>query len=305
MKYIGIDIGGTSIKLGVIEGTQILTVHNVPTIKRQVIKDTLAGIEELLRIASLTMSDIHGIGLTLPGPVFDHQISYLANIELERLDVYQAVQEAFPGQPIVMLNDANAAAIGEISVLSKPIKDAVMFTIGTGLGGGIVSNFQVIEGSNGQGGELGHVTLHSPYNFKCGCGKRDCAETLLSAKGIRRLASVLTPNGKTKVTKSSNVKQIFNHAKQGDAFALAVVEEWAKYMARLLLQLNVITNPSVVIFGGGVANAGEFLLAKIQQAYDQATLLPIDRSLELRLATLGNDAGMIGAVQSFQSVSNA
>ena len=299
MNYIGIDIGGTSIKLGIIEGTTVIAVHNVTTLKRQVIRDTIAGVHDLLRLANRSLSDIAGIGVTLPGPVYDNQVSFLANIELERLDVYAAFQEAFVGIPLLLLNDANAAAIGEVSVLSTPVKDAVMLTIGTGLGSGIISNYQIVEGAMGQGGELGHVTMHSPYNLKCGCGKRDCAETILSAKGIRRLASTLTPKGATKITKSSNVKQIFNHAKQGDSFAAKVVDEWASYMAQLILQLNVITNPSVIIFGGGVANAGEYLLSRVQAAYDAAIVLPADRTVTLRLATLGNDAGMIGAVQGF------
>jgi len=299
MNYIGIDIGGTSIKLGIIEGTRVIAVHNVTTLKRQVIRDTIAGVHDLLRLANRSLSDIAGIGVTLPGPVYDNQVSFLANIELERLDVYAAFQEAFVGIPLLLLNDANAAAIGEVSVLSTPVKDAVMLTIGTGLGSGIISNYQIVEGASGQGGELGHVTMHSPYNLKCGCGKRDCAETILSAKGIRRLASTLTSKGATKITKSSNVKQIFNHAKQGDSFAAKVVDEWASYMAQLILQLNVITNPSVIIFGGGVANAGEYLLSRVQAAYDAAIVLPADRTVTLRLATLGNDAGMIGAVQGF------
>jgi len=299
MNYIGIDIGGTSIKLGIIEGTTVIAVHNVTTLKRQVIRDTIAGVHDLLRLANRSLSDIAGIGVTLPGPVYDNQVSFLANIELERLDVYAAFQEAFVGIPLLLLNDANAAAIGEVSVLSTPVKDAVMLTIGTGLGSGIISNYQIVEGASGQGGELGHVTMHSPYNLKCGCGKRDCAETILSAKGIRRLASTLTSKGATKITKSSNVKQIFNHAKQGDSFAAKVVDEWASYMAQLILQLNVITNPSVIIFGGGVANAGEYLLSRVQAAYDAAIVLPADRTVTLRLATLGNDAGMIGAVQGF------
>jgi glucokinase len=299
MNYIGIDIGGTSIKLGIIEGTRVIAVHNVTTLKRQVIRDTIAGVHDLLRLANRSLSDIAGIGVTLPGPVYDNQVSFLANIELERLDVYAAFQEAFVGIPLLLLNDANAAAIGEVSVLSTPVKDAVMLTIGTGLGSGIISNYQIVEGAWGQGGELGHVTMHSPYNFQCGCGKRDCAETILSAKGIRRLASTLKPKGATKITKSSNVKQLFNHAKQGDAFAITVVDEWANYMAQLILQVNVITNPSVIIFGGGVANAGEYLLARVQAAYDAAIVFPRDRNVRLRLATLGNDAGMIGAVQGF------
>jgi glucokinase len=299
MKYIGIDIGGTSVKLGIIEGVSVLAVHNVATIQRQVIADTIAGVNDLLLQAKLSLSDIAGIGVTLPGPVYANQVNFLPNIELERLDVYAAFQEAFEGIPLLLLNDANAAAIGEVSMLSTPVKDAVMLTIGTGLGSGIISNYQIVEGAWGQGGELGHVTMHSPYNFQCGCGKRDCAETILSAKGIRRLASTLKPKGATKITKSSNVKQLFNHAKQGDAFAITVVDEWANYMAQLILQVNVITNPSVIIFGGGVANAGEYLLARVQAAYDAAIVFPRDRNVRLRLATLGNDAGMIGAVQGF------
>ena len=299
MKYIGIDIGGTSIKLGIIEGVSVVAVHTVTTLKRQVLRDTIAGVKELLRLANLSLGDIAGIGVTLPGPVHENQVRFLPNIELERLDVYDAFQEAFAGIPLLLLNDANAAAIGEVSILSTPVKDAVMLTIGTGLGSGIISNYQIVEGANGQGGELGHVTMHSPYNFPCGCGKKDCAETILSAKGIRRLASTLTPIVDTKITKSSNVKQLFNQAKQGDAFAAMVVDEWATYMARLILQLNVITNPSVIIFGGGVANAGTYLLSRVQAAYDAAVVLPADRTITLRLATLGNDAGMIGAVQGF------
>lgn len=299
MKYIGIDIGGTTIKLGVIEGTTILSTHHIPTVNKRIIKDIKAAVSVLLQGAGLTLADIQGIGLTLPGPVFDNQVTYLPNIELECTDVYKAFQAAFPGTLIHLLNDANAATIAELAMFAEPVKDAVMFTIGTGLGSGIVSNYQIVEGAYGQGGELGHVTLHSPYNLKCGCGKRDCAETVLSAKGIRRLASSLKPSGLTKVTKSSNVKQIFNLAKSGDVFAMQIVDEWATYMAYLVLQLNVITNPSVVIFGGGVANAGEYLLARVQAAYDAASILPSDQKLSLRLATLGNDAGMIGAVQAF------
>jgi glucokinase len=298
MIYIGIDIGGTSIKLGLIQDFQLLDTHHVPTIAHQILADTFRAVEELLEKSDRSLDVIAGIGVTIPGPVFDNQLSVLANIQLERMDVYTAFKERYPTLPFKMLNDANAAALGEIASLDPPVKDAVMLTIGTGLGGGIVSNYMLVEGAFGQGGELGHVTLHTPYQFACGCGKTDCAETLLSAKGIRHLANALNPQGATKVTNASNVKQIFNHAKRGDAFALRVVDEWAFYMATLLHQLNVIVNPSVVLFGGGVAAAGPFLIERVQQAYDSLLVWPHDHTVRLALASLGNDAGMMGAVRA-------
>lgn len=298
MNYIGIDIGGTSIKLGLIQGFDIIVAHNVTTVSGQVIADTIQGVHELLAKAKIKLQDIAGIGVTIPGPVSNNVVSVFANIDVERRDVYEAFVEAFPTTPVLLLNDANAAAIGEVAMLTPPVKDAVMLTIGTGLGAGIISNYKVIEGAFGQGGELGHVTIHSPYQFTCGCGKVDCAETILSATGIRRLATKMKASSPTKVNKSSNVKQIFKYAKQGDAFATQVVEEWATYMARLILQMAVITNPSVVIFGGGVSNAGEYLIEKVQQAYDRQLLWSNDKKLELKLANLGNNAGMIGAVQA-------
>lgn len=298
MNYIGIDIGGTSIKLGLIRGFDILESHNVSTVNGQIIADTIQAVHELCAKAKIDLPSVAGIGITIPGPVANNEVAVLANIQVERPDIHQAFVEAFPTTPLLLLNDANAAAIGEISRITPPPKDAVMLTIGTGLGGGIISNHTVIEGGFGQGGELGHVTIHSPYQFKCGCGKVDCAETILSATGIRRLATTLKASGPTKVNAASNVKQIFKYAKAGDAFAIRVVEEWAKYMARLILQLAVITNPTVVVFGGGVANAGDFLIEKVQQAYDRQLAWPNDHKLVFQLASLGNNAGMIGAVQA-------
>ena len=298
MNYIGIDIGGTSIKLGLIQDFDILVAHSVNTVGGRVIADTVQAVDELLIKANLTLSDITGIGITIPGPVSNNVVSVFANIEVERPDVYEAFIEAFPDTKIVLLNDANAAAIGEVAVLNPPVKDALMLTIGTGLGAGIISNYKIIEGAFGQAGELGHVTIHSPYEFTCGCGKVDCAETILSATGIRRLATKLKASGPTQVNKSSNVKQIFKYAKQGDVFATKVVDEWATYMARLILQMAVITNPSVVIFGGGVSNAGEYLIQRVQAAYDRQLLWSNDKELQFTLATLGNNAGIIGAVQA-------
>jgi glucokinase len=298
MNYIGIDIGGTSIKLGLIRGFEIAVSHNVTTVNGSILFDTIRAVHELCKKAKIELSSVAGIGITIPGPVANNQVSVLANIQVERPDIYEALVEAFPSTPLLLLNDANAAAIGEVSRITPRVKDAVMLTIGTGLGGGIISNYHVIEGAFGQGGELGHVTIHSPYQFQCGCGKVDCAETILSATGIRRLATSMKASSPTKINASSNVKQIFKYAKAGDAFAIQVVEEWAKYMARLILQLAVITNPSVVIFGGGVANAGDFLIDKVQQAFDRQLAWPNDHRLVFQLAHLGNDAGMIGAVQA-------
>ena len=300
MNVIGIDIGGTSIKVGLVQQGKLITTISQTTVSGKIIASTRAAVDKLLAKTSLALSDIAGIGITLPGPVYQNTVDYFPNIRFESKDVYGGFQAAFPGMSIKLLNDANAAALGELSQLKEPVKDGLMLTVGTGLGGGIIANSQIIEGAVGLGGEIGHFPMGSPYQLPCGCGKLDCAETLTSATGIRNLANVMKKPKETKVKKTSNVRQIFNYAKAGDAFAIQVVEEWAFYLAKAVHTINVITNPSVVIIGGGVANAGEFLLDHVRRAYMTQAKRDSARKLTFQLATLGNDAGIVGAALSIR-----
>lgn len=295
MNIIGIDIGGTSIKVGLVTDGQIVQTESQTTVNDKIIESTQKAVDKLLAKVKLDLSDVAGIGITLPGPVYQNKVDYFPNIRFESSDVYGSFLAAFPNTPIKLLNDANAAALGELSQLSTPVKDGLMITVGTGLGGGIISNYQLIEGAVGLGGEIGHFPLGSPYQLQCGCGKVDCAETLTSATGIRNLANLMKKPNETKVKKTSNVRQIFNYAKAGDGFANSVVEEWAMYLAKAIHTINVITNPSVVIIGGGVANAGDFLLQKVENAYMKQAKSNAAKQLQFQLATLGNDAGIVGA----------
>jgi len=295
MNVIGIDIGGTSIKVGLVQEGQLTHTLSETTVNDQIIASTRSAVDLLLEKSVLTLSDIAGIGITLPGPVYQNTVDYFPNIRFESDDVFGGFQAAFPGMKIQLLNDANAAAFGELSQVATPVKDALMITVGTGLGGGIIANAQIVEGALGLGGEIGHLPLGSPYQLQCGCGKIDCAETLTSATGIRNLANLMKKPTSTKVKKTSNVRQIFNYAKAGDVFAIHVVEEWAFYLAKAVHMINVITNPSIVIIGGGVANAGEFLLDHVRKAYMAQAKWDSARKLTFQLATLGNDAGIVGA----------
>lgn len=295
MNIIGIDIGGTSIKVGLVSDGKLIQTLSQTTVNDRIIESTTKAVDKLLAKVYLALSDIAGIGITLPGPVYQNNVDYFPNIRFESKDVYGSFLQAFPKTPIKLLNDANAAALGELSQLSEPVKDGLMITVGTGLGGGIISNYQLIEGAVGLGGEIGHFPLGSPYQLQCGCGKVDCAETLTSATGIRNLANLMKKPKETKVKKTSNVRQIFNYAKAGDTFANNVVEEWANYLAKVVHTINVITNPSVVILGGGVANAGDFLRQKVEAAYQSQAKSDAARQLTFQLATLGNDAGVVGA----------
>jgi glucokinase len=295
MNVIGIDIGGTSIKAGLVINHVLTITDNESTKAAKLIVSTRKVVDKLLEKAGLALSDIHAIGITLPGPVYQNNVDYLPNLDFGSDDPYQSFVDAFKGIPIRLLNDANAALVGEVSVIQDDIRDALMVTVGTGLGGGIMSNGMLIEGAVGLGGEIGHMPIGSPYQLQCGCGRVDCSETLTSATGIRHIASLLKPTGPTKVSASSNVKQIFGYAKKGDEFALRIVKEWAFYMAKTIHIINVITNPSVVIIGGGVANAGDFLLEQVQTAYLAQNKSKAGRLLKFKLASLGNNAGLVGA----------
>ncbi len=298
MNVIGIDIGGTSIKAGLVQQGTLITTISQATVNGKIITSTRTAVDKLLAKTSLVFSDISGIGITLPGPVYQNTVDYFPNIRFESSDVFGGFQAAFPGVAIKLLNDANAAALGELSQLNESVKDGLMMTIGTGLGGGIISNYQLVEGAVGLAGEIGHFPMGSPYQLQCGCGKVDCAETLTSATGIRNLANLMKKPKETKVKKTSNVRQIFNYAKAGDAFAIQVIEEWAHYLAKAIHTINVITNPSVVILGGGVAKAGEYLLDQAHKAYLAQAKTDSARALTFQLATLGNNAGIVGAALS-------
>jgi glucokinase len=219
------------------------------------------------------------------------------NLALENRDLRLALSKTYKGAKIVVLNDANAAAIGESSLNNKKHLISCFVTLGTGVGGGVIYDGKLLDGFSGVGFEIGHIPIGSNFNLTCGCGNKDCLETVCSAKGLSNLYKKLKSDQKSTLTSHSNAKDIFDAAKAGDKFALRITDVWAQYLAKGLYIVALTANPSVIIIGGGISKAGEFLLNKVKDKFNNYVVFNSLKKTEIVLAKLGNDAGMIGAVK--------
>ena len=200
-----------------------------------------------------------------------------------------------------MVNDANAAALGEMSQGGgKGHKNIVFVTLGTGVGGGVIVNGKLIAGVHGAGGEIGHIKVAEPNEMICGCGKSGCLEQYASATGIvkqaeRKLAQSDKP---TKLTKYRTLtcKDIFQCANQGDEIALELVDLMTQMLGKALAAVSSVCDPDIFVIGGGVSRAGEIILTGVRKHFIEYAF-PAAASAQFALAELGNDAGMYGAVQ--------
>ena len=297
MVKIGVDIGGTSIKIGIIEGSKVKAAISVPSRNNMVVKSIEDGIKKLLIDNKLMIKDVTTIGVTLPGPVVNHLVDETVNLALENRDLRLALSKTFKNAKIVVLNDANAAAIGESSLTNKKHRISCFVTLGTGIGGGVIYDGKLLDGFSGVGFEIGHIPIGSNFNFTCGCGNKDCLETVCSAKGLSNLFKKLKSDQKSTLTSRSNAKDIFEAAKAGDKLALRITDVWAQYLAKGLYVVALTANPSIIIIGGGISKAGEFLLNKVKDKFNNYIVFKSLKKTEIVLAKLGNDAGMIGAVK--------
>lgn len=195
-------------------------------------------------------------------------------------------------------NDANVATLGELAKGSaKHYHSAVMLTLGTGIGGGVVVDDVVIPGANGASGEFGHIQIERENGFPCNCGNTGCLETLASASGIKALYhkyKLEQPFKGEVVLEDPSAKKIMNMAKEGDPLALYTIDQVASYLAYASHIISLSVNPEVIIFGGGVSKAGEFLIDKIRKEFAKYPF-KATKNTKFLLATLGNDAGMVGA----------
>jgi glucokinase len=297
MIKIGVDIGGTSIKIGIINGIKVIDSISVPSRDNMIVKSIEDGIKQLLTNNKLVIKDVTTIGVTLPGPVVNHLVDETVNLALENRDLRSALFKTFKYAKIVVLNDANAAAIGESSLTNKKHRISCFVTLGTGVGGGVIYDGKLLDGFSGVGFEIGHIPIGSNFNLACGCGNKDCLETVCSAKGLSNLFKKLKSDQKSTLTSHSNAKDIFDAAKAGDKFALRITDVWAQYLAKGLYVVALTANPSVIIIGGGISKAGEFLLNKVKDKFNDQAAFKSLKKTEIVLAKLGNDAGMIGAVK--------
>ncbi|MGX6961823.1 ROK family glucokinase [Vagococcus xieshaowenii] len=309
-KLIGIDLGGTTIKFGILtpegEVQQKWSIEtNIAEEGTKIVPDIIETIKHRLALYDMTAEQFIGIGMGTPGAVNIAKGSvvgaYNLNWKTEQL-IREQIESAL-GIPFVLDNDANVAALGERWMgAGNNNPDVAFMTLGTGVGGGIIAEGHLLHGVAGAAGEIGHITV-DPNGFDCTCGKRGCLETVASATGVVRLARHLSEEFagesvlKSMIDDGQEVtsKLVFDQAKAQDPFAEMVVDKVCFYLGLACAHIGNMLNPSDIVIGGGVSAAGEFLREKIQQYFDQFTFKQVRESTAIKLAVLGNDAGIIGA----------
>lgn len=308
-KIIGIDLGGTSIKMAITSHQgELLQKWTIPTNVldngTHIVPDIIESIKHHLDLYQLTPSDFEGIGMGSPGQVDFEKGTVVGayNLGWTQEQLLKEQFEAAFGLPFVVDNDANVAALGEQWVgAGEDAKDVVFITLGTGVGGGIIANGQLLHGAKGSAGEIGHMQV-SDKRLACSCGMNGCLETVASATGIVNLARVLSETyaGDSLLKQLiddgiATAKDVFDIAKQGDYFANQVVDECVHYLGKACSHIGNLLNPDYIIIGGGVSAAGDFLLDKVQSVFMENVLPSVQQSTTIKLATLGNDAGVLGA----------
>lgn len=302
----GIDIGGTTVKCGLFtQQGECLDKWEIVTHKEnggesvpQDVADTIAA---KMKERNLTKEEVIGAGIGVPGPITsDGTVLKCANLGWDIFNVNEKM-EALTGLKVAAGNDANVAALGEMWMGGgRGYKDVVMVTLGTGVGGGVIINGKIIAGSNGAGGEIGHMTINPDEEDVCGCGCHGHLEQYASATGIVRMAKKLL--ARTDEASSLrglcelSAKDIFDHAKAGDVVALHLVDDLGKYLGLALSHVAATVDPQVFVIGGGVSRAGQILLDVISKHYNSNVLFALSNK-EFRLAQLGNDAGIYGCAK--------
>ncbi len=309
MVYIGIDLGGTNIAVGVVsEAGSILAETSAKTLAErpyhEVIRDMAACVMKAITKAGLTEADIASIGIGIPGVAQGDTgvVFNCTNLGWINVPLREEMQK-YINKPVYIDNDANVAALAEAYFgVSAGYRSSVMITLGTGVGGGIVINGRPWAGAHGRGGEIGHMTL-VPDGAPCTCGNNGCVERYCSATAIIRTAKqecYAFPD--TAILKKAggdinrvNAKLVIDAAKEGDASALRVFNSFVKYLAMTINDITAFFDPDIIVLGGGVSYAGNFLLdnvAALLPRYQMFKALPLPR---LALAKLGNEAGIVGA----------
>lgn len=304
----GVDIGGTTIKMGFFTTDGIfvdkweITTHTENN-GEKILPDIARSIKKKLKENELTLDDLEGVGIGVPGPVLsDGVVNQCVNLGWGVIDVRRELSSLLDGIYVAVGNDANVAALGEQwNGGGKGHDNVVMVTLGTGVGGGIILGGKILAGSHGAAGEIGHMKVRDNETAVCGCGKRGCLEQYSSATGVVRLARIALEANPTAETPLRGLdpltaKDVFDYAKTGDEFSLSVIETVGKMLGEAIAHITCVIDPDVIVIGGGVSKAGQILLDAVEKYYKPAAFHAC-RDTDFKLAVLGNDAGMYGAVR--------
>lgn len=300
---LGIDIGGTTIKFGLVskEG-QLIDKASCPTeplVNDRACRGMLDEIAILLNEHDLTRDDVEGCGLAIPGPVDQTgRILFVPNATIDLPVAIRACQRALPRANVIALNDANAAAMGELWQGSGRGYDDFAFVIlGTGVGAGIVQGGLLLVGANGAAGEFGHMCVNPNETEVCGCGRHGCLEQYCSARGLIRLyREECGRRGQAEVpiAHRSDALAVFNAARAHDEAAKAALDTFADILAFALANVATVIDPQAFVIGGGLSGAFDLYGDRLVERF-KAHALPSSQNIDIVAAALGNDAGKIGA----------
>lgn len=305
------DIGGTTCKLGMFDSSlKLITKWQIPTDTsdggREILPAVQLAFKSELEELNLDVRDCSGIGIGVPGPVDFESGTVNGAINLN-WHIHKNVKEefeSFSSCPVIVDNDANLATLGEQGFgAGQGMENVVMFTLGTGVGGGIIIDHHLVHGARGSAGELGHIKVAAGENFKCNCGGTGCLESVASTLGLKNLAQKYQGDFKNSPlqlhveNKSLNAITVFKNAEKGDQFSLFLIEKLAFYLGLGISNVAATTNPSRIILGGGLSRAGEFLRGRVQKYFEEYAFPPATEGTEIVIAELGNDAGIYGAAK--------
>lgn len=304
--YVGVDLGGTTIKVGICDATGSLKhTYEGPTKSEE---GAEAGMERIAQYVRTIVEEspyeweqVAGVGAGMAGflDIPNGFIKFSNNLNWRNVPAKKILEEKL-GVPVKINNDANVAALGEAwGGAGRGFANCVCYTLGTGVGGGIIINEKIYEGFGGMAGELGHMSIVPDLEaINCSCGQKGCLETVSSATGIIRMAKDAVERGdRTSLALVENLtaKDVFDAGKSGDEVALRIINRAAYYLGRSMASIAVVVNPQRFIIGGGVSRAGEILFQPIRQIFAQYTPEDAQTGVDIVPATLGNDAGVVGA----------
>jgi glucokinase len=306
-KYcIGIDLGGTTTKFGLfdLDGNlhqrwQIST--DTSESGKYILENIMKSLKNTLLDSQVKDSQVEGIGIGVPGlATGDGHVTIAANLGWSNVKVADKLRE-LSGMPVLVSNDANVAAMGEMWKGSgKDHKNLVMITIGTGIGAGIIIDEQIVNGLFGGGGEIGHMPIVYDETTFCGCGRKGCLEQAASATGMIKTAKSYLRESKEESAltyiEPITLPAIFEAAKSGDPIATRVVERAGRFLGLALATITCVLDPEVYIIGGGVSKAGQYFLDIIKKHYKE-NVMNVCSETKIIAAKLGNDAGIYGAAR--------
>ena len=300
MPFLGIDLGATNIAAALVDESGSIIRHaSVPALARRSageIIDDMAGLSlRLVGDEGLSERDIAAVGVGIPGLVDPETgvVQLCPNLNWRQLPLKDLLQERL-FLPIHITNDANCAALAELHAGAfRGRQSAVLITLGSGIGGGVILGGRLHTGAHGAAGEIGHVVVELDGEL-CACGNRGCFERYASAEALVRLYSASRPTDAS-TGEQQTAKEIIDAAKTGEAAAVAVFEAYVHNLAKGIVSINNLLDPEIIALGGGLSHAGDFLLQAVQKEVARHQFLKGYPIAEIVLAALGNEAGLIGA----------